>query len=287
MSSFAFVIHWKFISAVLAIYAFYLAVEAVALGLDKSSIRLYKSGSKSAWQDLFWCLVAIFGITKLMSFGFSLGLGVWLDGWNSPIALCSKWSLGWQFIAVLLADTFVNYWLHRAEHCKLLWPLHKTHHSTLAFTGLSSFRNHPLEITLQTPIKLFTVGLLGIAPSVFVVYSLCNTVYQIFIHTPLRFGAGWFGHNILIDASRHEIHHSASPEHWNKNFGVLTIWDRVFGTYIDSRDVKQPFTLGIGEDKYNEVNPLSGVWQGYKEFTRGCLQPFLRIMKKPTQDKSK
>ncbi len=36
----------------------------------------------------------------------------------------------------------------------------------------------------------------------------------------------------------HRIHHSREPQHFNKNFGVVTsVWDRLFGTaYFPAKD---------------------------------------------------
>lgn len=53
---------------------------------------------------------------------------------------------------------------------------------------------------------------------------------------------------IMVTPRYHHIHHSDDPAYYNANFGVtFTIWDRIFGTYVDPEAVKQPISFGIGE----------------------------------------
>jgi len=43
----------------------------------------------------------------------------------------------------------------------------------------------------------------------------------------------------------HHIHHSNRPEHHGANLvSRLTIWDQIFGTYVDPEDVRD-ITFGI------------------------------------------
>ncbi len=47
----------------------------------------------------------------------------------------------------------------------------------------------------------------------------------------------------------HHIHHSDNPAHYKANLAALfTIWDRLFGTYVNPDDVKEPLSFGIGEN---------------------------------------
>ena len=52
---------------------------------------------------------------------------------------------------------------------------------------------------------------------------------------------------ILITPAAHRIHHSTAPEHFNSNLGILSIWDRMFGTYVDPTD--EPINFGVPEQE--------------------------------------
>jgi sterol desaturase/sphingolipid hydroxylase (fatty acid hydroxylase superfamily) len=56
----------------------------------------------------------------------------------------------------------------------------------------------------------------------------------------------------------HQLHHSAAPEHFDKNFGfIFSFWDRMAGTWlVPERNVS--FTLGLPPDagKYGTVTQL-------------------------------
>jgi len=50
---------------------------------------------------------------------------------------------------------------------------------------------------------------------------------------------------VLVTPRYHHIHHSNRPEHHGANLGSrLTIWDQIFGTYVDPEDVRD-ITFGI------------------------------------------
>jgi len=57
----------------------------------------------------------------------------------------------------------------------------------------------------------------------------------------------------------HQIHHSSDPQHYRANLGsLLTIWDKIFGTYFDPNTVKEKLRFGIGE-KITPVRLVLGI----------------------------
>ena len=50
------------------------------------------------------------------------------------------------------------------------------------------------------------------------------------------------------DPRYHQIHHSSDPLHYRSNRGsLLTVWDRMFGTYFDRNAAKEKLSSGISE----------------------------------------
>src|SRR5690606_25537878 len=77
-----------------------------------------------------------------------------------------------------------------------------------------------------------------------IAYAL-SLVYQFFIHTTLvgRFHPAieW----LFNTPSHHRVHHGRNPGYIDRNYGgVLIIWDRLFGTFVDE-DALDPPEYGI------------------------------------------
>ena len=99
--------------------------------------------------------------------------------------------------------------------------------------------------------------ILGFDPlAVFAVVAL-NLAYQFFVHTQ---AVGKLGKLELIfnTPSHHRVHHSVNTQYIDKNFGgVLIIWDRLFGSFVDE-DPRDPCRYGIrGQIYTNNVLTIS------------------------------
>jgi sterol desaturase/sphingolipid hydroxylase (fatty acid hydroxylase superfamily) len=76
-------------------------------------------------------------------------------------------------------------------------------------------------------------------------YAL-GLLIQFWEHTNVKVNVGplsW----VIITPAYHRIHHSATI-HRGKNLGTtFSIWDRMFGTYVDPATAPDLFPLGLGE----------------------------------------
>jgi sterol desaturase/sphingolipid hydroxylase (fatty acid hydroxylase superfamily) len=53
---------------------------------------------------------------------------------------------------------------------------------------------------------------------------------------------------LIVTPRYHHVHHSDNPTHYRSNLGsLMTVWDRIFGTYFDPVKVKETLIFGIGE----------------------------------------
>ena len=80
------------------------------------------------------------------------------------------------------------------------------------------------------------------------------------MHLNVPWGARWI-EGVFVTPRYHHIHHSANPIHYNLNLGdIFTVWDRLFGTYLDPSAVRNTNELdfGIGE-KANPVRLIAGL----------------------------
>jgi sterol desaturase/sphingolipid hydroxylase (fatty acid hydroxylase superfamily) len=228
------------------------------LDLKKGSSVTTLFKSNSTRHDLIAALVAnvphalVFFITI-----FTLGLvslllaaNKWIIGLIPPgmnVFKNSVAGIGLPLTAVLffLIMTFFDYWRHRFLHSKLLFPLHRFHHSADHLTIFTAYRGHPAELILIPIFSFLPATLLGAPGSFLVVFHSILLFHGLIVHGEKGTEWGWVGRNLIGDPLNHKIHHSTEERHFNKNLCALTpIWDKLFGTYCYD---DKPFALGIAD----------------------------------------
>lgn len=186
------------------------------------------------------------GIGNLISdltMGFiSVAMMLWL--WQFRIF---DWGVGLAaFFACLLFQDFVYYYKHYAAHrIRWFWSAHVVHHSSEHYNLGTALRqpwnNHFTGFILMSSPLVF----LGFHPLLVAFVGGVNLVYQFWIHTEIikRFPR-WFEF-IFNTPSHHRVHHATNPRYLDANFaGILIIWDRMFGTFVEERE-DDPVKYGI------------------------------------------
>jgi sterol desaturase/sphingolipid hydroxylase (fatty acid hydroxylase superfamily) len=119
-----------------------------------------------------------------------------------------------------------------------------------------SARNHPTELALEPFTRVWPLALFSISPGYLLLINSVDIFYQYLVHIDARWSWAWFGRWILISPLAHRIHHSPLPEHFDKNFSTLVIWDRVFGTWYGGTTFNE--TVGIHESAVHNNGNLIG-----------------------------
>lgn len=244
----------------LAVIAVCLTFEAISVGLDRSALkRLLAGGSPSTRVDLFYTVLRIAGGLNLLIFVFSFGSLFWLVNQIHRVLhigfLQHIHSIILQFVVVYLVNTFVAYWGHRLMHTRLLWEIHKVHHAAEEMNVVTPFRNHPIELVVMTILNAFPVAVLGASPTVIVTYYAVNMVYQSLVHSEINL-RGDLWSLIWITPAAHRIHHSNQPDHFDRNFGIVTLWDYLFGTYFVPSNEKLIYGVDDGENFNRSAHTL-------------------------------
>jgi sterol desaturase/sphingolipid hydroxylase (fatty acid hydroxylase superfamily) len=151
--------------------------------------------------------------------------------------------LGW------FVGTFVFYWWHRVRHeSDLLWRIcHQIHHSPSRIELLTAFYKHPLEIAADSMITsavMFSV--LGASPNGGAWFNVFAVLGEYFYHSNLR-TPHWLGY-FIQRPEHHSIHHQLDLHGFN--YGDITWWDRLFGTFKDT----DGFAAECGFSKGRERN---------------------------------
>ena len=165
------------------------------------------------------------------------------------------------FVLAVIFYDFVVYWRHRAEHSRLLWPIHATHHADTELHWLSVLRKHPFSRLLSVCVDVLLLLLLGVPEWAVGFAGIVRGWWGFFIHADVPWTLGIFG-KWLISPAAHRLHHIRDEKLMGTNYGnTVTLWDRMFGTYVDPA----PY-----------VNCETGIAEGTRGFTGELLRPFER-----------
>ncbi len=208
-------------------------------------------------------------------------VGIYAFAQHQPPGLLER--LGLPFVAQLLLTFLLldlwRYWEHRLFHrVPMLWRLHLVHHSDTQIDVTSSERHHPFEFLLGTAVMLALIGALGLPAQAIGLYLLTATVIALTSHANLRLPAAldrrlnW----LIVTPGVHALHHSELQAQTDSNYGsVLTLWDRLFGSYVDPAHARIAH-FGLGYFHQPKDTGLARV----------LLQPFLfrRHLVYPSRD---
>jgi sterol desaturase/sphingolipid hydroxylase (fatty acid hydroxylase superfamily) len=168
--------------------------------------------------------------------------------------------------AVLLLDLAI-YLQHLLMHrLPLLWRLHRVHHADLDIDMTTGSRFHPLEIIVSMLIKWLVIFLLGPALIAVLIFETLLNGMAVFNHANVRLPLNLDRvlRKLLITPDVHRVHHSILRRETNSNYGFnLSIWDRIFGTYIEQPEKGHTeMTIGIPEFRdAGQVDRLPGMLQ--------------------------
>jgi sterol desaturase/sphingolipid hydroxylase (fatty acid hydroxylase superfamily) len=198
--------------------------------------------------------------TTTLGLAFAVPLLAWVYQHRlTTIAMDSAWA----FVLLFFGEELCYYAYHRAAHrVRWFWATHAVHHS-------------PNELTLATAMRLGWTGKISgtalfFAPLVWIGFSpiavalalAANLLYQFWLHTTWIPKLGrWFewGFNT---PSHHRVHHASNPEYLDCNYGgVLIVFDRLFGSFVEERaDIAPRYGLTTPLVTYNPLRIAFHEW---------------------------
>lgn len=173
------------------------------------------------------------------------------NGWGL-MNLYENQSLFFNFVTFLITFMLLDmaiYFQHRFSHIvPFLWKFHKVHHTDLEFDVSTAVRFHPLEIFLSMVYKLIIILFIGANPFAVLVFEIALNAGSTFNHSNVRIPniLEKFIRYFMVTPDMHRIHHSVLVRETNSNYSFfLSIWDRIFSTYVQKAENPQE-TMLIG-----------------------------------------
>lgn len=154
-------------------------------------------------------------------------------------------NLGLEILLGLMVLDFISaYLIHWIEHkIQFMWKFHMIHHADIYVDTTTANRHHPGESVFRAIFTLLAVFLCGAPIYLVMLYQSISVVLSQFNHANISLPKGldkvisW----IIVSPNMHKIHHHYQRPQTDSNYGnIFSIWDRIFGTYIemDLKDLK-------------------------------------------------
>jgi sterol desaturase/sphingolipid hydroxylase (fatty acid hydroxylase superfamily) len=214
--------------------------------------RMINGTSRRVITNLFLLLIDIVTL-RLAALALPLlAIGAAIDseakGWGLFNLLSWPWWLE-ICLSILILD-FVIWIQHLVSHkIPVLWRLHQVHHTDQEMDVSTGIRFHPIEIGLSMLLKISAIYLLGPLAIVVVAYEILLNGMALFNHANLGLPA-WLDRKLrwlIVTPDMHRVHHSVHRNEHDSNYGnTLSIWDRIFRTYIpEPKEGHQEMDIGL------------------------------------------
>ncbi len=165
-------------------------------------------------------------------------------------------------VSAILLDLAI-YGQHVASHkVPMLWLVHRMHHADRDIDVTTGARFHPVEIVLSMLYKFVVIILLGAPALAVFIFEVLLNGSAMFNHANWRMPLGLdkIVRTVFVTPDMHRVHHSIHQRETDSNYGFnLSIWDRMFGTYIEQpQDGHDAMTIGL--KPYQDSKPSNFLW---------------------------
>ena len=218
----------------------FLGLFALLAMLEWAMPRRQRRQPRSTRWFTNWSIIVVDTVTlrllglvlPLLAIGAAIDAGE--NGWGLFNTL--DWPLWLEAVIAILVLDFVIWAQHLMTHkIPILWRLHRVHHADRDMDVTTAIRFHPIEIALSMLIKIGVVYLLGPSALAVLLFEVILNGTAMFNHANVRL-TPWLDRmirTVLVTPDMHRVHHSVDREEHDSNYGfALSVWDRMFGTYI-------------------------------------------------------
>ncbi len=185
----------------------------------------------------------------------------------------SIWVYG--ILGVFLMDFFGAYLPHFVEHkVGPLWMVHLVHHSDHSVDTTTANRHHPLESVIRFVFTLFGVFVIGAPIAIVMLYQSMSLVATQFSHANIKLSRkvdrmlSYF----LVSPDMHKVHHHYMLPYTDSNYGnIFSVWDRLFGTYMELDREKIIYGVDVFPDEVANGNIKDLLKQPFQKYGRPTI----------------
>ena len=158
--------------------------------------------------------------------------------------------LGTVIISFLVLDFFGGWLVHIVQHkIYVLWRFHLVHHADNNVDVTTGLRHHPVESLMRGLFFFLGIFISGSPMYAVMIFQTLLVLSAAFTHANISLPK-WIDlplSYIFVSPNMHKVHHHWQQPYTDSNYGaILSIWDRLLGTY-KNLDAKK---IHYGLDRY-------------------------------------
>lgn len=152
----------------------------------------------------------------------------------------------------LIAQYGVHYFLHKV---RWMWRLHLVHHTDKNVDVTTGTRHHPLDFLLREFFALIAIVIMGMPVGFYFFYRILSILFTYWTHANINLPL-WLDKGLaylIVTPNMHKFHHHYQLPWTDSNYGnMLSIWDRMFGTYVYADPEKIVYGIDIADHTDDE-----------------------------------
>jgi len=145
-------------------------------------------------------------------------------------------------LSLLILDLIGAYLVHFIEHkVPWMWKFHLVHHSDMNVDVTTGLRHHPGETVFRISFTILGVYVSGASIGMVMLYQSLSVLFAHLTHANINIPKKIDNMISLffVTPHMHKIHHHYKQPLTDSNYGnIFSIWDRLFGTYVNVKNQK-------------------------------------------------
>ncbi|GAA4238208.1 sterol desaturase family protein [Postechiella marina] len=182
----------------------------------------------------------------------------------------------YAIVGVFFMDFFGAYLSHLVEHkVSPLWMVHLVHHSDHSVDTTTANRHHPLESVIRFTFTLLGVVLIGAPMGIVMLYQSLSIIGTQFTHANIRLpkkvdkALSYF----IVSPDMHKVHHHYMLPYTDSNYGnIFSVWDRLFGTYMELDRDKIIYGVDVFPDEKENGSIKGLLKQPFQKYRRPTIK---------------
>lgn len=159
-------------------------------------------------------------------------------------------------VAIVVFDLIAQYGVHWCLHnVKPLWRLHMVHHSDTHVDVTTGTRHHPFDFVVRECFALAAVLVTGAPVAFYLFYRILTVFFTYLTHANIELpervdrAISW----VFVSPNMHKFHHHFEVPWTDRNYGnMLSIWDRIFGTFTYGNPADIQYGLDVADDQRSD-----------------------------------
>ena len=213
--------------------------------------KKWKHARTNLYLLLFVLLInALFGL-------LTLGVFVWLE--DSQFGILHLFEApAWVelLLSLMVLDLIAQYTVHYLLHkVPFMWRLHLVHHTDKNVDVTTGTRHHPFDFIIRETFAIIAVVIMGMPISFYLLYRILSIMFTYFTHANVALPS-WLDQGlsyVFVTPKMHKFHHHYQLPWTDSNYGnMLSIWDRLFGTFVYDDVAKIKYGIDVADHKDDE-----------------------------------